>query len=105
MSARPLAYAFGACRIDERMHVLARDGTPVPVEPLVFDLLVYLIRNRGRLVTKAELLQTLWENRAVREDALAACVRRARRAIGDIDPTHRIIQTVHRRGFRFVPPG
>ena len=74
----------------------------MPVEPQVFDLLVYLIANRDRVVTKDELLQNIWKSRSVSESALTTRINAVRRAVGDSGDSQRLIRTLPRRGFRFV---
>jgi len=70
----------------------------------VFDVLVHLIRHRDRVVTKTELLDTVWGDRFVSESALASRLKSARRAIGDDGSAQRIIRTVFGRGYQFVAP-
>jgi TolB-like protein len=89
-------YGFGDCRVDIRSREIRRDGKLVAVEPKAFDLLLYLIAHRDRVVGKDELQQQIWPGVIVTEAALTRCVMKARRAIGD-DP----IATVHGRGYRF----
>ncbi len=72
------------------------------VEPRVFDLLAHLISHRDRVVTKEELLDTVWGTRFVSEAALTTALRSARLAIGDSGSTQRLIRTVHGRGYQFV---
>ena len=88
--------------IDTAAFVLLRDGERQEVEPQVFDLLVYLIENRDRVVTRDELLDKLWHGRIVSENALNARLKFARKAVGDNGRQQRVIKTLHRRGYRFV---
>jgi pimeloyl-ACP methyl ester carboxylesterase/DNA-binding winged helix-turn-helix (wHTH) protein len=74
----------------------------VAVEPQVFDVLVYLVRHRDRVVSKEELLDEVWGDRFVSESALTSRIKAARRAIGDDGANQRIIRTLHGRGYRFV---
>jgi TolB-like protein/Flp pilus assembly protein TadD len=76
----------------------------VPVEPKVFDLLRLLIEERARVVSKDELVERLWDGRAISDAALSSCVKAARRALGDDGQRQRMIRTIARRGFRFVGP-
>jgi DNA-binding winged helix-turn-helix (wHTH) protein len=55
-----MIHRFGDCELDERRYQLRRDGVPCHLEPQVFEVLAYLVRNRGRVVTKAELLDEIW---------------------------------------------
>ena len=88
--------------IDTAAYTLLRDGERQSVEPQVFDLLVYLIENRDRVVTRDELLDKLWHGRIVSENALNARLKIARKAVGDDGKKQCVIRTVHRRGYRFV---
>lgn len=81
---------------------LRRDGQPQPIEPQVFDLLVYLARRPDRLISKDELIEQVWSGRNVSDAALSSRIKSARRAIGDDGEQQRFIRTVHGRGFRFV---
>lgn len=98
-----MQYRFGNFELDARTYELRRHGAPLRVEPRVLDLLLFLIRNRDRVVSREELLDSIWKEKFIGEAALTRCVMEARKAIaveGDEDP----IRTVHRRGYRFVAP-
>ena len=97
-----MTYRFGDCELDTGLHELRRSGHVCPVEPQVFDLLLYLIERRDRMVSKVELNQRIWQGRFVSDAALSACIKMARRAIGDSGKKQDYIQTFSRRGFRFV---
>ena len=99
-----MIYDFDDCELDAGRVVLRRDGDVVAVEPQVFDLLHCLIERRGQLVTKEELLDTVWGDRFVSESALTSRVKSARRAVGDDGTAQRIIRTVHGKGYEFVAP-
>jgi TolB-like protein/class 3 adenylate cyclase len=94
---------FDDFELDLALYQLRRSGTPVPVEPQVFDLLVFLARNRDRAVTKDEIFAAVWGGRIVSDAALSSRIKAARRALGDDGASQRIIATVHGRGFRFIP--
>ena len=80
-----------------------RSGTKVlAVEPQVFDLLEFLIRNRTRVVSKDDLLAAVWGGRIVSDSAIAARINAARQALGDNGREQRFIRTIPRKGFRFV---
>src|SRR5499433_2974583 len=81
---------------------MRRTGTIVHVEPQVFDLLVHLIRNRDRIVSKDELFEAIWQGRIVSEATLSSRISAARRALGDSGNDQSFIRTLHKRGFRFV---
>jgi pimeloyl-ACP methyl ester carboxylesterase/DNA-binding winged helix-turn-helix (wHTH) protein len=95
-------YEFGDCQVDLARLELRRAGSRVHVEPQVFDVLAHLIRHRDRVVTKGELLDTVWGDRFVSESALTSRIRAARSAVGDDGGTQRVIRTAHGRGYRFV---
>jgi TolB-like protein len=93
---------FEKCVLDTDRRELRRGGSAVPVQPQVFDLLVYLIENRDRVVTKDDLLEAVWNGRIVSESTLISRVNAARRAIGDDGEQQRLIRTIARKGIRFV---
>src|SRR4029079_17607959 len=81
---------------------LRRGAEPVHVEPQVFDLLVYLVENRDRVVSKDDLIAAVWDGRIVSESTLTSRINAARKAIGDSGGEQRLIRTVPRKGLRFV---
>jgi TolB-like protein/DNA-binding winged helix-turn-helix (wHTH) protein/cytochrome c-type biogenesis protein CcmH/NrfG len=97
-----LSFRFKDFEIDVARQELRRDGAVVHIEPQVFDLLVHLVRNRDRIVSKDELIDTIWQGRIVSEATLSSRISSARRALGDTGNDQNLIRTLHRRGFRFV---
>lgn len=97
-----MAYAFGDVELDTTTYEVRRDGTRVPLEPQAFDVLVYLVQHRARVVPKEELMDQIWGGRFVSESAVTSRIKQARRAIGDTGDTQRLIRTVHGRGYHFV---
>ena len=97
-----MIYRFHQCRLDTTTYSLSVEGETVPIEPLVFDLLAYLIENRDRVIARDELLETLWQGKVVTDSALAARIKDARKAVGDDGSRQELIRTVHGRGFQFV---
>ena len=97
-----LRYLFDDFALDTDRRELRRGGAPVSVEPQVFDLLVYLIQNRSRVVSKDDLLASVWGGRIVSESALFNRLNGARGAIGDNGEDQRLIKTLPRQGVRFV---
>ncbi len=93
---------FGDYEVDLARFELRRAGRRVRVQPRVLDLLVYLIRNHERVVSKGELLDTVWRGVTVSETALTHAVKEARRAVRDDGDRQALIQTVRGRGYRFV---
>ena len=95
-------YQFGSFRLDEAEHRLTRNGEEVPLRPKVFDTLVALVANAGRLVDKAELYQATWPDTLVEEGNLAHNVSILRKALGGGKTDEQYIETVPKRGYRFV---
>jgi TolB-like protein len=95
-------FLFSGHTLDVERRELRRDNTPVAIEPQVFDLLVYLLTNRHRVVSKDDVLDSVWSGRIVSESALTTRIAAARRAIGDSGETQTLIRTIARKGFRFV---
>jgi len=93
---------FGEHHLDIDRRELRRDAELIAIEPQVFDLLVYLIRNRDRVVSKDDLIASVWGGRIVSESTLTSHIHAARKAIGDTGETQRLIRTLPRKGFRFV---
>lgn len=88
--------------LDVPRRELSRARAPILVEPKAFDLLVYLIENRHRLVTKDDLIERIWDGRIVSDSALTSAINSARKAVGDSGQEQRLIRTSARKGFRFV---
>ena len=95
-------FYFDRHKLDADRRELHRGSTPVAVEPQVFDLLVYLVKNRDRVVSKDDLIASVWGGRNVSDSTLSSRMNAARRAIGDNGDEQRLIRTVPRRGARFV---
>ena len=97
-----LRWLFDEFCLDSRRRELSRQGQPVRIEPQVFDLLEFLLLNRDRLVTRDDLIASVWDGRIVSESALATRINAARAAIGDSGDRQRLIKTIPRKGLRFV---
>lgn len=97
-----MSYAFEDFTLDTDTYELRRKDEVVPAEPQVFDVLVHLVLNRDRVVTKTELLDTVWGDQFVSESALTSRIKAARQALGDDGRAQRLIKTAHGRGYRFV---
>jgi len=95
-------YRFDDFLADPKTWRLSRDGQEIHLEPVVLKLLIYLIENRERLVTRQELMDTVWGDTVISESALTKAVARLRKALGDDSVTHRYLETVRSRGYRFV---
>src|SRR5262245_23573685 len=99
-----MIYIFGAYEFDTDRRVLRLAGTPVDLEPKVFDLLAYLIQHHDQFVSRDKLHAQLWSQQYVSEAALTYCISEARKAVGDNGRAQRVIKTVHGRGYRFIAP-
>jgi TolB-like protein/DNA-binding winged helix-turn-helix (wHTH) protein/Tfp pilus assembly protein PilF len=95
-------FQFGPFALDPTERIILRDGAPVPLTPKVFDTLVYLVRNRGRLLTKDELLKEIWPDTFVEEVNLAVNISALRKAFGEGPQDRRYIATIAGSGYRFV---
>jgi len=96
-------YRFAHFEIDLNRHELRQSGEVIHIEPQVFDLIVHFVRNRDRIVSKDELIETIWHGRIISEAALSSRINGARRALGDNGNDQIFIKTFHKRGFRFLP--
>ena len=97
-----MPYCFEAYALDPGTRELRRGDEFVPLEPQVFDVLVFLIENRDRVVSKDDLMAAVWQGRIVSESTLTSRINAARKAIGDSGEGQTLIRTVARKGFRFV---
>src|ERR1700680_3146652 len=97
-------YAFGAFRLDAEKRVLVRGGVPVPLAPKAADTLLLLVKNAGHLVEKDELMAQVWRDAFVEEGNLNKHVFFLRKALGEWDGDREYIETVPKRGYRFVVP-
>jgi DNA-binding winged helix-turn-helix (wHTH) protein/pimeloyl-ACP methyl ester carboxylesterase len=88
--------------LDKERRELRAGGTIVPIEPQVFDLLVYLIENRDRVVSKDDLIASVWGGRIVSDSAVDSRINAVRKALGDSGKEQRLIRTVARKGVRFI---
>lgn len=97
-----MIYRFGAFELDLAAVELRADGIARSLEPQVFRLLALLVEHHGRLVSRDEIIEKVWDGRVVSDAAVASRVKSARQALGDDGLGQRFIKTVHRRGFRFI---
>ena len=97
-----MVFGFGDHVLDTERRELRRGAELIALEPQVFDLLVYLVRNRGRVVSKADLIDGVWGGRIVSDSALTTRLNAARKAVNDSGEAQRVIRTLARKGVRFV---
>ena len=97
-----MQFLFAGHTLDTDRRELRRDLQSIAVEPQVFDLLTYLVENRERVVTKDDLIASVWGGRIVSDFTLTSRINAARKAVGDSGVDQRLIRTVARKGVRFV---
>jgi DNA-binding winged helix-turn-helix (wHTH) protein/TolB-like protein len=103
MTAREKQYfEFGAFRIDVGERILVREGEVVPLTPKVFDTLLFLVENSGRILTKEEVMAAVWPDTAVEDANLTRNVSTLRKALGDTADEGRYVETIPWRGYRFA---
>src|SRR5262245_54989988 len=95
-------YEFGSFRLDAQERLLRRDGATISLTPKAFDLLLALVERHGRLVEKEELFQTVWHVAIVEESNLTYNISHIRKALGDGEDGQKFIETVPKRGYRFL---
>ena len=96
-------YFFENFSLDDEGRQLRKDAeTIVALEPQVFDLLTYLVRHRGRVVSKNEIVEQIWNGRAISDATLDSRINSARKAVSDSGKEQRLIRTFTRKGLRFV---
>jgi DNA-binding winged helix-turn-helix (wHTH) protein len=100
-SAPPIC-EFGPFRIDTVRRILLRDGQAVPLTPKAFEILVALLRRKGDVVTKDELIATVWPDTTVEENNLTRNISSLRKALGEGAGEHRYVVTIPGRGYSFV---
>ncbi|WP_410492213.1 winged helix-turn-helix domain-containing protein [Bosea sp. 685] len=89
-----MRFVFGDHVLDAGRHELSRSGSVIAIEPQVFDLLLYLVRNRERMVSKDDVLDSVWQGRIVSESSLTSRINAARKAVSDSGEAQRVIRTV-----------
>src|ERR1700682_3714395 len=96
-------YEFGPYRLDQHSRILLKDGTIVSLTPKVLDMLLVLVKNAPQPVSKEELLSTIWPGTFVEESNLAQNISVLRKALGHAPGDQPYIETLAKRGYRFVP--
>src|ERR1700741_4189176 len=96
-------YRFGQFVLDSRRRTLTRADLPISLTPKAFDVLLFLVQNPNRLVTKEELLEAVWGDRFVEEGNLTQYISHLRKALWDDSEDTRLIVTIARKGYQFTP--
>ena len=99
-----MVYTFADFTLNIATFELRRGGKLIAVEPQVLRLIVLLLDNADRVVTRDEIIEQVWNGRIVSESALSSRIKSARKALGDSGASQRMIRTIHGHGFRFVCP-
>jgi TolB-like protein/DNA-binding winged helix-turn-helix (wHTH) protein len=99
-----MRYQFGEFELATERYELKRNGTALHLEPLVFDLILFLLRSPGRVVSRTEIVDGVWQGRLVSESTIDGCIKSARRILGDSGDNQSYIRTVRGRGFEFTAP-
>ena len=99
-----MIYRFGDYTLDTQAYELRLADEAIAIEPQVFDVLQHLIENCDRVVSKDDLIASVWSGRIVSDATLSSRINAARHAVGDSGKSQKVIKTVQRRGFRFVAP-
>jgi DNA-binding winged helix-turn-helix (wHTH) protein len=88
--------------LDPDRRELTQDANDIAIGPQVFDLLLYLVQNRDRVVSKDDMLEAVWGGRIVSESTLTSHINAVRKAIGDTDEEQQLVRTIPRKGFHFI---
>src|SRR5262245_58522740 len=99
-----MKYQIAEYTIDTAQYRITSGDAVVPAEPKVFDLLVYLIRHRDRVLSREELFREVWDGREVSDATLSNHVKSARKILGDSGELQQTILTIRGRGYQFVAP-
>ncbi len=95
-------YEYGSFRLDPAEHRLTRDGIVVPLAPKAFDLLLFLVQNQGRLLSKEQIMGELWPGSFVEEANLTVSISVLRKVLGEKEGNLRYIETIPKKGYRFI---
>src|SRR5262245_51132369 len=99
-----MKYQIAEYTIDTARYRITSGDAVIPAEPKVFDLLVYLVRHRDRVVTREELFKEVWDGREVSDATLSNHVKSARKILGDSGELQKTILTSRGRGYQFIAP-
>src|SRR5689334_15524071 len=104
VEARRPSVRFGPFAFDVQNRLLFRDEVEIPLPPRVLAVLELLLSRPGEIVSRQELHESVWKDAYVTDTSLAEAISFLRQALGDDPQNPRFVQTVHRRGYRFLPP-
>src|SRR5262245_35712838 len=99
-----MIYAFGSCELDTDLYVLRRADQVVQLSPKVFQVLLYLLEHRDRVIDKDELCEQVWPEQFIADATLESTLRAVRQAVGDSGHAQGVIRTLRGYGYRFVAP-
>ncbi|MDP5218736.1 winged helix-turn-helix domain-containing protein [Ruegeria sp. 2205SS24-7] len=97
-----MIYSFSTYELDTEKFELRKSGGLVPIEPQVFTLIQFLVENQHRMVSKSEIVEAVWDGRAISDSAISSRIRSARNALNESENASQFIQTIHGKGLRFV---
>jgi TolB-like protein/DNA-binding winged helix-turn-helix (wHTH) protein len=95
-------YTFDQFILDTSRFELSENGNAIPAEPQVIELLTFFVRNSDRLITRDELIESVWKGRVVSDSAISGCIKITRKILGDNGRQQKYIRTIHKKGFSFV---
>jgi DNA-binding winged helix-turn-helix (wHTH) protein len=101
---KAMRYTFGDYILDTERHELQYAGAPIKLRRKVFQVLAYLLAHHDRVVSKQELLEQLWPEQFVGDEALKSCLKTLRQALGERGHTSHFVRTLHGQGYRFMAP-
>lgn len=97
-----MRYIFADCELDTQLYTLRRSGHLLQLRPKVFQVLLYLVENRHRVVPKQEVLTHVWPEHFISDATLENCLKEVRQALGDSGRKQRLVQTLRGYGYRFI---
>src|SRR5258706_10436966 len=99
-----MRYSFDQFELDTEHFLLQANAAEIHVEPLVFDLLSFLVERSGQVVSRAAIIENLWKGRSVSDATVSSCIKSVRRALGDSGQAQTYLRTIRGRGFQFAAP-
>src|SRR5258705_7268131 len=99
-----MRYSFDQFELDTEHFLLQANAAEIHVEPLVFDLLSFLVERSGQVVSRAAIIENVWKGRFVSDATVSSCIKSVRRALGDSGQAQTYLRTIRGRGFQFASP-